>query len=99
MNKEQWENSAYYIWKQKKLIYVSVCIIEEDLFQHYDKYCYYIDEEIMREVESYLAEMMIADDETYRFWKNEIIRLINPHRIGFNYKYDYELSLVYKGSK
>lgn len=75
------------------------CSAWEELFLHYDKYSYYIDEEIMREVESYLAEMMIADDEDYRFWKNEIIRLINPRRIEFNHKYDYELSLVYKGSK
>ena len=52
----------------------------------------------MNDVLEYLGEMMVCDDEDYRFWKNEIIKIINFERIKFNNKYDYEMSLV-KGVK
>lgn len=70
----------------------------EYLFKYMDKYAYYMDEDKMNDVLEYLGEMMICDDEDYRFWKNEIIKIINFERIKFNNKYDYEMSLV-KGVK
>ena len=63
---------------------------------NYDKYAYYLEEDTLKDVLEYMSEMMICDEETYIFWRNEVGRILRYEANKFNNEYDYELSLVRK---
>ena len=75
---------------------ISEVSLVADFAQNFDKYAFYLDEDVLDEVLEYLGETMICDDESYTFWRNEASRILRYESHKFKNKYDYELSLVKK---
>lgn len=87
------ENFFREVMKQLNIDYLNII---GEFVSNFDKYSYYLEEDTINEILEYMGEMFICDDETYKFWKSEVSRILRNEEHKFKNKYDYELALVRK---
>lgn len=64
--------------------------------ENYDRYLYYLGEEVVNDLLDYLEQMMITNDEDYSFWKISFLEELEKVNQNIKYKQGYEYQSIKK---